>query len=64
VKKMKMTYDIAMSAAIDAGNASMNRAGRASWNEEDRNAAAGTFSSLFPPLPDFCDTVESGKEHA
>lgn len=39
-----MTYDIAMSAAIDAGNASMKRAGRTCWNEEDRNAAAGTFS--------------------
>lgn len=44
---MKATYAIAMAAGRDAGNRSMRASGRASWNEEDWNAAAKTTARLM-----------------
>lgn len=41
-----LTYDLAMAASWDAGNASARRAGRSAWSEEDRDAAADEFHRL------------------
>ena len=44
----KLTYDLAMAAARDAGNRSMRKAGRKAWNEHDYNAAVQEFHRLIP----------------
>ena len=43
-----MTYDIAMAAARDAGNARMRKAGRTAWNRGDYNEMVRTFNRLWP----------------
>jgi hypothetical protein len=40
---MTMTKDIARAIGLDAGNASMRRAGRSQWNEDDFNAASAAY---------------------
>jgi hypothetical protein len=45
---MRMTYQIAHSAGIDAANKQMRLAGRTAWNEEDAALAANTFNQLYP----------------
>jgi hypothetical protein len=46
--KQVWTYELAHAAAWDAGNQSMQRAGRERRNEEDWNAMCDTFNRLFP----------------
>jgi hypothetical protein len=41
------TYRIAYAAGTDAGNRSMRRNGRTTWNEQDRAAAYDTFAAIF-----------------
>jgi hypothetical protein len=41
------TYQIAMAAGRDAANRSAARAGRSSWNEDDRAAAQAVFNGLY-----------------
>jgi hypothetical protein len=43
----EMTPAIARAAGQDAGNRSMRAAGRASWNEDDWNAAVETMTRLM-----------------
>lgn len=42
-----MTYALAMAAGRDAGNRSMRKAGRASWNETDFDASVTEFNRLM-----------------
>lgn len=43
-------------SALDAANASMRKAGRATWNDDDWNAGVDTLDSLiaacYGPLPE------------
>ena len=41
---MRMTYAIAYSLGLDAGNRQMRQAGRTVWNEEDADLAALTLN--------------------
>ena len=43
-----MTYDIAMACGQDAANRQMRAAGRARWNEDDRDLATAEFERLYP----------------
>lgn len=43
---MTLTKVMAYAAGQDAGNASMRKAGRIEWNEDDFNAAAAEFARL------------------
>ena len=43
-----MTYEIAHAAGWDAGNASMRKAGRKTWNRTDYNAFVKEFNRLYP----------------
>ena len=43
-----MTYGIAHAAGQDAGNRSMRKAGRLSWNDDDYAAACAEFERLWP----------------
>lgn len=45
---LRITKDIAMAAAMDAGNRSKKAAGRAAWNTHDRNVAAMEYNRLYP----------------
>jgi hypothetical protein len=47
----RYAYQIAMAAGQDAGNRSMRKAGRTSWNEEDWNAACSVTLSCYQPTP-------------
>ncbi len=47
VARLKLTYEICHAAAMDAGNASMRRALRSKWNEEDYNAASKKLNDLL-----------------
>lgn len=42
------TRPLAWAAATDAGNRSMQAAGRTAWNEEDYRIARETFDRLWP----------------
>ena len=44
---MRMTMQIAHSIAWDAGNRSMKKAGRSTWNHLDWNAATAEFNRLW-----------------
>ena len=44
---MKITPAIAYAAGRDAGNASMRKANRTTWDEDDYNAAAETTNRLL-----------------
>jgi hypothetical protein len=46
--KIKMTYELAHAAGMDAANARMRRAGRAKWNRADYNHCWEVFNRLFP----------------
>lgn len=46
-KQITATYEVAMAAGRDAGNASMKRAGRTSWAQADYAAAARTVAKLL-----------------
>lgn len=43
---MTLTPQMVRAAAQDAGNRSMHKAGRTSWNEDDWNAACAEFKRL------------------
>ncbi len=43
-----MSFQLAHAAATDAGNASMRKAGRTCWNEQDYNAAVAELERLAP----------------
>ena len=45
---MILSEKIARAAALDAGNRSMRKAGRTSWNEQDRNVAIAEYNRLWP----------------
>lgn len=47
VLQMPMTREIALSAATDAGDRNMRRAGRTDWSEEDYNVASDTLERLW-----------------
>lgn len=47
-----MTYAIAHAAGMDAGNASMRKAGRRVWSIEDRDVAARETNRLLDLMPD------------
>ena len=49
--RTKLTEELARAAANDAGNASMRRAGRKHWSEEDAYAASRAFFRLKPFFP-------------
>jgi len=42
-----LTREIAQAVGMDAGNASMRKAGRKVWNEDDYNVAARTTNELL-----------------
>jgi hypothetical protein len=44
---MTVTYQIAMAAGRDAGNRSMQEAGRTEWNDTDWDTAARTTEHLL-----------------
>lgn len=44
---MKITYQIAMAAGQDAGDASMKKHGRAAWNKADWDVAARLVTKLL-----------------
>jgi hypothetical protein len=44
---MNITYKIAMAAGQDAGNRSMQKAGRKAWNADDFAAAAEVTRKLL-----------------
>jgi len=48
MSRIKLTREIAWSAAIDAGNHSMRSSGRQVWNEEDYNRSVAEFNRLWP----------------
>ena len=45
------THEAAHAAGRDAGNRSMRAAGRTTWNDDDYNAAAGTYEKIRPAEP-------------
>jgi hypothetical protein len=45
---MRMTYQLAMAAATDAGNRNMKQAGRSKWNQADYNTAVRELNRLWP----------------
>lgn len=47
---LPLTYDLLMAASRDAGNASMRKAGRTAWNEDDFDAACEASDRLWPHL--------------
>ncbi len=47
MKGIELTFDLAYAAGADAGNASMRKASRAKWNENDRNVAAKVTNDLL-----------------
>lgn len=49
---MKLTRDLAWSAATDAGNRSMRAAGRRRWSRADYSAAVREFDRLWPVAND------------
>jgi hypothetical protein len=44
----KIARAAAWAAATDAGNRSMQKAGRTVWDEDDYNASCGEFERLWP----------------
>lgn len=50
MNKPTLTYPLLMAASRDAGNASMRKAGRTAWNEDDWNAACEVSDRLWPML--------------
>lgn len=46
--RIKITYDIAWSAATDAGYRHMRTHRRSKWDHEDWNAFAAEFHRLYP----------------
>jgi len=46
--KIRMTYDLAMAAARDAGDRHMCEADRTKWNQADYNAMVREFNRLWP----------------
>jgi len=49
--RIKLTADLAMAAARDAGNRSMRKAGRSRWNLDDMRAARAEADRLAPYVP-------------
>ena len=49
--RITMTADLAHAAAMDAGNASMRKAGREHWNDDDNAAALAVTDRLAPYVP-------------
>lgn len=47
---IKMTYDMAHRAGLDAGDRSMRAAGRTVWNEEDLAAASAETNRLIDQI--------------
>ncbi len=48
---MKITYEIARAAAMDAANRRMKAEGRMVWNQEDYNEACRELERLWPSTP-------------
>ena len=46
--KLIMDYKMAHAIGWDAGNASMEKAGRAKWNRTDYNVSVRTMNALLP----------------
>lgn len=47
MRYIESAYDIAHAAGWDAGNESMEKAGRTTWNEEDQREAVRVFNSVI-----------------
>ena len=47
-KTVEPTYELAVAVGHDAGNRSMRKAGRITWNTEDWNIAAKVFEAVYP----------------
>jgi hypothetical protein len=45
---IKLTYQLAHAAGMDAANRNMHANGRQVWNEEDYSIAAATLNGLLP----------------
>lgn len=45
--RVTLTPELAHASGMDAGNASMRKAGRTRWNEEDANVAAELTNRLL-----------------
>jgi hypothetical protein len=57
--RIKMTYELARAAALDAANAHMRKAGRKCWDSSDSDIAAATFHKLWPcPLGVGCELCD------
>jgi len=50
--KPALTKEIAWAAATDAANASMRKASRKVWEEDDYNTAVEVYNRLWPPEKD------------
>ncbi len=50
--KMKLTREIARSAATDAADRQKRKAGRKAWSEDDYNLACREFERLWPAALD------------
>lgn len=53
-----LTRDLAWAASTDAGNASMQKAGRTCWNDDDWEVARLAFDRLWPEWRDLGMTKE------
>lgn len=49
--RQQVTVEVIMSAGWDAGNRSMESAGRRTWNEDDYNAAVRETERLYGIAP-------------
>ena len=49
--RIQLTYGVAMAISENAGNSSMHKANRKSWNDADWNAMLKQFKKLIPFLP-------------
>jgi len=50
--RIKMNHEIAMAAALDAGNRSKKAGGRKIWSVDDWNVACDTYDRLMGQPPD------------
>ena len=60
--KLKMTYEIAHTIGMDAGNRAMRKAGRAAWNEDDYNESVRAFNKAYPLEVELADKLAAFNE--
>ena len=62
MKKPLLTYEICYDAGTDAGNASMRKAGRKKWNQEDFDAYMCEINRLLAIMGDSCKFNRCGED--